>query len=1064
MNRNDPCSCGSGKRYKHCCGSDGATPKPARFEALAAHRAGQLGRAETLYGRALAQNPDDVDSRHMLGVVQLQRMRFREALDLLWDAAERTSWSAEPIRHNLGLVLGKLLTREANDRQAGLLAAFVAWDEARAASRVAMSPLVSVVMFSYHNARHVTQAIASVAAQSYSHIELVIVEDDPVDDTPEVIARAVRGLPFPARVVARANRGTPAALNEAVALAKGKYVAFLNADDYFSPDRITGLVHEIAATDARWGFSLVAPGHAPDDADTAGNPDRLDVQRQRNHFGRYPNSFAFVESNVALSSGNLFVEREFFLALEGFRDFRHHSAWDFCLRATAMAEPVLVSQPLYFHRAHPGDTTSEFSRTLKEDERRVLTEFFAAVLSGTSAGTNIFGPFSPKNRTVLLRLVLGGNHGALVPVEEMRSLAADWRARPPSTSAAVRAVDPPVRVPKTAFVVLGMHRSGTSAMARVLNLCGAALPVNLVTPKLGVNPKGFWEPEAVVDLDSRLMSQLGGDWCHVDFSVPVSGDIVDEFESDAHAMLASEYGDQPRILIKDPRICILAPLWHRTLVGAGYRPVYVVTVRNPLEVAQSLQARGDMTVEEGLQLWLAHMRHVMAFSEKCPDVVYVRFTTLLDDWRQAVGEIANRTGVTLDAGDSAQEVDAFLDQDLRRQAVSDESLDSALPYASMPEVHALYQLCLSRCAGSTSRSQTAQNAYVELSEDRLHSLDPAVPTATFLLCIEGNAIREQALLLCESIRRFAGRYRRAPILAFAPRPGLGVDASTRRLLNDLDVEYIDEPLNILCPEYGSANRVFSGAFAERHANTDFIVVLDSDTVWLDEPHIPGDADVAIRPVDTKGSATRGPGDLFDDYWVRLAEMGGVSLDRLPAMRTTVGNELIRASYNGGLTVVRRNKGILTRCADLFAASVRAGMRPYRGCGVNIIASTGEVGLAGSEYWGSNQAAMTLAIWATTDRVLTYPDSYNVPLHLIADAGEIDPRWLQHPPVHLHYHFMFGEQHYEVALELLCNLGVSAERRDWLSRGLPLRTFGSGPAPAEMAPAGSHGTHAHLRAR
>jgi len=58
-------------------------------------------------------------------------------------------------------------------------------------------------------------------------------------------------------------------------------------------------------------------------------------------------------------------------------------------------------------------------------------------------------------------------------------------------------------------------------------------------------------------------------------------------------------------------------------------------------------------------------------------------------------------------------------------------------------------------------------------------------------------------------------------------------------------------------------------------------------------------------------------------------------------------------------VVRRQKGILTRGADLFAASVSAGMRPYRGAGMNIFASTGHVGKAGSEYWGSSQAALTL---------------------------------------------------------------------------------------------------------
>jgi hypothetical protein len=234
----------------------------------------------------------------------------------------------------------------------------------------------------------------------------------------------------------------------------------------------------------------------------------------------------------------------------------------------------------------------------------------------------------------------------------------------------------------------------------------------------------------------------------------------------------------------------------------------------------------------------------------------------------------------------------------------------------------------------------------------------------------------------------------------------------------------------------SANRVFAGAFAETCAKTDFLVVVDSDTVFLDEPEIPMEADVAVRPVDSKGSATAGPGDIFEDYWARLAELCGIRLERLPFLYSTIGNERIRASYNGGLAVVRRDKGILTRCADLFSLSVKAGMRPYRGSGIDIFASTGHVGQAGSEYWGSNQAALTLAIWATTDRVLQYPDHYNVPLHLIAAEGDIDPRWLARPPVHLHYHWMFGQQHHEIAMEILAKLGLPSNRLEWLADRIP----------------------------
>jgi hypothetical protein len=311
-------------------------------------------------------------------------------------------------------------------------------------------------------------------------------------------------------------------------------------------------------------------------------------------------------------------------------------------------------------------------------------------------------------------------------------------------------------------------------------------------------------------------------------------------------------------------------------------------------------------------------------------------------------------------------------------------------------------------------------------------------TATFVLCIENNAIRSQALLLCESIRRFGGRLRDAPILAVAPRPGLGIDRETRRRLEAMAVEYAEEPLNRVCPEYGSANRVFAAAWAEARARSEWIVVLDSDTVVLGELELPAGADVAVRPVDMKGSATAGPGDPFEEYWERLAQLQGVPLDRLPYLRTTVCGSRIRASYNGGLVVVRRDAGILAAWADLFARSVAAGLRPWRGHEVNVLASTGFVGQEASEYWGSNQAAAALAIWSRTERVYEYPASYNVPLVAIVERPELRARRWPSPFIHVHYHWLFTEPHHERALATLRELELGRELLDWLAGRLPLR--------------------------
>jgi hypothetical protein len=312
-----------------------------------------------------------------------------------------------------------------------------------------------------------------------------------------------------------------------------------------------------------------------------------------------------------------------------------------------------------------------------------------------------------------------------------------------------------------------------------------------------------------------------------------------------------------------------------------------------------------------------------------------------------------------------------------------------------------------------------------------------VHDVTFVLCIENNLIRPQGLLLCESIREFCGRHRNAPIYAIAPRPGLGVDAETQRALKDLDVEYVEKPLSVLCPEYVTTNRIFSAAWAEQQASTEFLVVLDTDTIFLDEPELSGDVDVFIRPVDTKGSATTGPGDPFEDYWQNLAKVNGIPIEQLPFLTTTICKQRIRASYNGGLTVSRRSKGVMARCADIFTESVKANLKPHREGAVNIFASTGFVGTAGSAYWGSSQTALAFAIWSATSRVAEYDAHYNIPLHLIAEQQTIDPMWCAAPPVHVHYHWMFTEQWANQALPLMARLGVGQSRLDWLKQRLPL---------------------------
>jgi hypothetical protein len=306
----------------------------------------------------------------------------------------------------------------------------------------------------------------------------------------------------------------------------------------------------------------------------------------------------------------------------------------------------------------------------------------------------------------------------------------------------------------------------------------------------------------------------------------------------------------------------------------------------------------------------------------------------------------------------------------------------------------------------------------------------------FLLCVEANRLEPQARLLCESLRTFAGRYRDAPIYAVSPRPHLAPGPAARRHLDRLGVTQVVAPLNDTGSPYGTINRIVAGAWAEDACPRPYLVLLDTDTFFAAEPQLVR-ADVGVRPVDVKGSASSGEGDPQDIYWARLCRFAEIALERLPWITTTIDHVRIRASYNGGFAVVRRDLGILRKTQEIFLASLRDDLRPLAGTGLDVLASTGSVGREASEWWGSSQAALSLAIWSTTTDVFTYDARYNIPLHNLVDPGRTWSLPQGAEPLLLHYHYLAEPPYREPFRQVLQRIGCRAEVRAWVEERLSL---------------------------
>lgn len=143
--------------------------------------------------------------------------------------------------------------------------------------------------------------------------------------------------------------------------------------------------------------------------------------------------------------------------------------------------------------------------------------------------------------------------------------------------------------------VLGMHRSGTSLFARMINLAGAALPGDLL-PANEDNPKGYWEAREVVGIHNELFLNLDSSWCDDSpLSLEQILSCMDDFSAKALPLLGTWFEKHDSVVIKDPRLARLLPLWLQLLAQSDVEAQAFIVVRNPLEVAASLRKRAEQS-------------------------------------------------------------------------------------------------------------------------------------------------------------------------------------------------------------------------------------------------------------------------------------------------------------------------------------------------------------------------------------------------------------------------------------------------------------------------------------
>jgi hypothetical protein len=227
---------------------------------------------------------------------------------------------------------------------------------------------------------------------------------------------------------------------------------------------------------------------------------------------------------------------------------------------------------------------------------------------------------------------------------------------------------PDVTVPRHALVVLGMHRSGTSALAGMLARLGADLPARQMVPTPD-NPKGYYESDPLRLLNDRILASAGSSWD--DWTrIPqgwYDGPRAPAFHAEAREMLGAEFGNSPFFVFKDPRLCRLWPFWRAVLAAEGVRPLPLLAARHPLEVADSLSRRYGMAPSLARLIGLRHQLDAEHDTRGNPRV-FVRYDEVLSDWRSVASRIETAAGFVMPRRSplAEAEVDDFLTSGLRR--------------------------------------------------------------------------------------------------------------------------------------------------------------------------------------------------------------------------------------------------------------------------------------------------------------------------------------------------------------------------------------------------------------
>jgi hypothetical protein len=192
--------------------------------------------------------------------------------------------------------------------------------------------------------------------------------------------------------------------------------------------------------------------------------------------------------------------------------------------------------------------------------------------------------------------------------------------------------------------ILGMHRSGTSLLTRILNLIGVYLgpPEQILEQGYDCQPTGHWEHHPILCLNIELLARHGGNWDEPPIFPPgwETSPAIDDLKERGRTLIQDTFADAKLWGWKDPRNCLTLPFWQQLLPEMRY----VVCLRNPVDVAHSLTQRNGFSAEKSSNLWLTYVTSALQYSDGHPRLI-VFYEDLIDNLQRELRRLATFLGM-----------------------------------------------------------------------------------------------------------------------------------------------------------------------------------------------------------------------------------------------------------------------------------------------------------------------------------------------------------------------------------------------------------------------------------